>query len=52
MQISHKTRQKPGHFCGMPHSAPLAPFRTMPRADALVPHNAALLPQLLWQIPH
>jgi hypothetical protein len=31
MQISHKTRKKPGHFCGMPHSTPR---RT-------IPHHAA-----------
>jgi hypothetical protein len=49
MQISHTTPQKPGHFCGMPHSAPR---RTIPHYAALVPRDAAFVPQLLWQIPH
>jgi hypothetical protein len=31
MQISHTTPQKPGHFCGMPHSAP----------RCTIPHYAA-----------
>jgi hypothetical protein len=42
MQISHTTPQKPGHFCGMPQSAP----------RHTIQHHAALVPQLLWQIPH
>jgi hypothetical protein len=49
MQISHTTLQKPGHFCGMPHSAPR---RSIPHYTALVPRDAAFVPQLLWQIPH
>jgi hypothetical protein len=46
MQISHNTRQKPGNFCGMPHSTSrltipfhAAPFCIMPRDAALVPHT-------------
>jgi hypothetical protein len=29
-----------------------APFHTTPRDAALVPLDAAFVPQLLWQIPH
>jgi hypothetical protein len=52
MQISHTTPQKPGHFCGVLHSAHVAPFHTTPDDAALVPHDAAFVLQLLWQIPH
>jgi hypothetical protein len=29
-----------------------APIHTMPHDAALVPLDAAFVPQLLWQIPH
>jgi hypothetical protein len=51
MQISHNTRQKPGNFCGMPHSAAAfciafhtTPHRFAPRRT--IPRNTALVPQL------
>jgi hypothetical protein len=48
MQMSHYRWQKPGHFCGMSHSAPR---RTIPHhAVFVVPRDAALVPQLFWQI--
>jgi hypothetical protein len=36
--------------CRIPRNA--SPFRTTPRDAALVPHDAAFVPQLLWQISH
>jgi hypothetical protein len=36
--------------CRIPRHA--ASFHTTPRDAALVPREAAFVPQLLWQIPH